>query len=67
VAQAVYWISERDCLRCGACSILAPGIIAMGPKAAEMTRQPVSDKELVTTDAALLNCPGQAIRRRSQS
>jgi ferredoxin len=54
-----------NCLRCGACAILAPGIIAMGDSIALVVRQPSTRSELVATDAAMFNCPVLAIRKRT--
>jgi ferredoxin len=55
------------CLRCAACSTLAPGIIAMGTTTAVVVRQPVTADELAATEAALFNCPVLAIRKRTPS
>jgi ferredoxin len=54
-----------DCLRCGACSTLAPGIIAMGETIAIVVRQPQTAQEIAATEAALFNCPMLAIRKRT--
>jgi ferredoxin len=54
-----------DCLRCGACSTLAPGLIAMGETTAVVVRQPASKEETSAVEAALFNCPVLAIRRRT--
>ena len=54
-----------DCLRCGACSTLAPGLIAMGETTAVVVRQPGTKDEHAAMDAALFNCPVLAIRRRT--
>jgi len=56
-----------DCLRCGACSSLAPGIIAMGKTSAMVVRQPATAAEIAATEAALFNCPMLAIRKRTAS
>lgn len=60
----VYSVVAEVCLRCGACSTLAPGIIEMGEQAAVIRRQPVDPAEIAATDAALFNCPVFAIRRK---
>lgn len=65
--ESTYAIVTDDCLRCGACSTLAPGIIAMGERAAVIVRQPVTTVELAAADAALFNCPVLAIRRRTEA
>lgn len=59
-----YFVSG-DCLRCGACSSLAPGLVTMGPSAALVVRQPADVDERRALEAALFNCPMLAIRRRS--
>lgn len=60
--QAVYRVAG-PCLRCGACSTLAPGIIAMGETTAVIVRQPATAAERTAANAALFNCPVLAIRR----
>jgi ferredoxin len=64
--EPTYWIAG-DCLRCGACSTLAPGLIAMAEQIAVVVRQPITTAEIEAMNAALFNCPVLAIRRRSQS
>ena len=51
----------------GACSTLAPGIIAMGETSAVVVRQPQAAQEIAATEAALFNCPMLAIRKRTAS
>lgn len=65
MAESTYSILADDCLRCGACSTLAPGIIAMGERAAVIVRQPASAAEIAAADTALFNCPVLAIRKRT--
>jgi ferredoxin len=60
-----YSIVSDRCLRCGACSTLAPGIIAMGDHAAVVVRQPRTATEATAADAALFNCPVLAIRKHA--
>jgi hypothetical protein len=62
-----YSVAAEECLRCGACSTLAPGIIAMGERAAVFERQPATARERVAAEAALFNCPMLAIRKRSRA
>ena len=54
-----------NCLRCGACSTLAPGLIAMAETTAVVVRQPATAAERAAAEAALFNCPMLAIRRRA--
>jgi ferredoxin len=67
MTDAIYSVAKEDCLRCGACSTLAPGIIAMGEKSAVFLRQPITAGEIRATEAALFNCPVLVIRKRSTS
>jgi ferredoxin len=60
-----YSVSTDKCLRCGACSTLAPGLIAMGDRTAIIVRQPATQEERAAADAALFNCPVLAIKKRS--
>ena len=64
MSEPVYSVAGT-CLRCGACSTLAPGIIAMGATTAVIVRQPQTPAERTATDAALFNCPMLAIRKRA--
>jgi ferredoxin len=66
IMSATYSIAD-GCLRCGACSSLAPGLIAMGDTAAVVVRQPATAAEIAATEAALFNCPMHAIRKRAAS
>jgi ferredoxin len=65
MSESTYSIVADECLRCGACSSLAPGIIAMGERSAVVVRQPATVAELAAVDAALFNCPVLAIRKRA--
>jgi ferredoxin len=67
MAESIYSVATDDCLRCGACSTLAPGIIAMGDKTAVIERQPLTAEEIAATEAALFNCPVFAIRKQSRT
>jgi ferredoxin len=65
MTDATFFVDPANCLRCGACSTLAPGIIAMGERAAMVVRQPATPAEHTSAEAALFNCPVLAIRRRA--
>lgn len=65
MTSARYAIVAERCLRCGACSTLAPGLIAMGDVAAVIVRQPRTASEASAADAALFNCPVLAIRKHA--
>jgi ferredoxin len=64
MSDPTYSVADT-CLRCGACSTLAPGIIAMGETTAVFVRQPRTIAERTAADAALFNCPMLAIRKRA--
>lgn len=61
----VFSVAPGDCLRCAACSSLAPGLIKMGERAPVIVRQPVTADETRAMYAALFTCAVQAIRRSS--
>ena len=61
----IYSVFAEDCLRCGACSTLAPATFAMGDVAAIVVQQPAGAQEIEAANAALFNCPMLAIRKRS--
>lgn len=61
----VYSVLAEGCVRCAACSTLAPRIFAMGDAAALVLRQPSTKDEVALAEAALFNCPMLAIRKRS--
>jgi len=61
----IFSVAPEGCLRCGACSSLAPGLIAMGEDAAVIVRQPETIEETTAMYAALYNCPLNVIRKRS--
>jgi ferredoxin len=65
MTQTMYFVEPEHCLRCGACSTLAPGIIAMGERTATVVRQPSTPAEHTNAEAALFNCPVLAIRKRT--
>jgi ferredoxin len=66
MTEFTYYVID-ECLRCAACSSLAPDIIAMGERAATFVRQPATPEEITATEAALFNCPLLAIRKRKAS
>jgi ferredoxin len=58
-----YRVDERACVRCGACSSLAPSVFAMDAGGSRVARQPETETEARLAEAALLNCPTAAIKR----
>lgn len=61
--MTTFRIDERACVRCGACSSLAPAVFAMDAAGSRVARQPETDDERRLAEAALLTCPTAAIRR----
>jgi ferredoxin len=58
-------IDPRTCIRCGACAILAPGIVAVGRGGpARVVRAPATDVDARRARAAHLTCPVGAVRER---
>jgi ferredoxin len=60
-----YSVAIEGCVRCAACSTLAPRTFAMNPRGAFIACQPSTREDVVLADAALFNCPVLAIRKRS--
>ncbi|MEZ4295584.1 MAG: ferredoxin [Polyangiaceae bacterium] len=58
-----YSVIEERCVRCGACSSVAPSIFEMGERGARALRAPGAADEERLAEAARINCPGQAISR----
>jgi ferredoxin len=50
------------CIRCAACSALAPGVFAVTKKGTRVLRQPTSDAERALVRVAALVCPTKAVR-----
>lgn len=58
-----YVVARKSCFRCGACSSLVPEVFAMAEGGARVLRQPATEVERKASEAARINCPGQAIHR----
>jgi ferredoxin len=58
-----YRVDEGACVRCGACSSLAPGVFTIDAAGSRVARQPETEAETRLAEAALLNCPTAAIKR----
>lgn len=56
----IYNVDSAACLRCGACSTLAPGVFSLGEHTAEVVRPPTAEERSLC-EAALINCPASAI------
>lgn len=54
-------MNAKRCLRCAACSTLAPELFALRAASAEAIARPSTDDERDRGMAALLVCPAQAI------
>jgi ferredoxin len=63
VTSREFRVDARACVRCGACSSLAPGVFVMDAAGSRVARQPETDAERRLAEAALLNCPTAAIKR----
>jgi ferredoxin len=61
--MSVFRVDAQACVRCGACSSLAPMVFAMDAERSRVARQPGTAEELRLAEAALLNCPTAAIKR----
>jgi ferredoxin len=61
-----FFVEPSRCIRCAACSSLAPGVFDVREGRARVLRLP-RPSEGSLCEAALLNCPTGAIRARSES
>ncbi|MBK9263428.1 MAG: ferredoxin [Polyangiaceae bacterium] len=61
-----FLVEGSRCIRCAACTSLAPGIFEMKDGPSRVVRQP-RVSEVSRCEAALLNCPTSAIRAKSES
>jgi ferredoxin len=57
----VFDIDQESCIRCASCSSIAPTVFHVGETTASILRQPINEEELNQCEAALGNCPTQAI------
>jgi len=61
-----YKVVEARCIRCGACSSLAPRVFVTTSSACDVQAEPEPGEEAVMAEVALLNCPSNAIQRRKK-
>lgn len=54
-------VDPAACVRCAACSILAPGVFEVTRKGTRVARQPADAAERLACRAAALVCPTRAI------
>jgi ferredoxin len=57
----VFAIDQEQCIRCASCSSIAPTVFYVGDSTAFILRQPIDSAELDRCEAALGNCPTNAI------
>jgi ferredoxin len=57
----VFDIDQERCIRCASCSSIAPAVFYVGKGVASILRQPLDDVEVEECEAALANCPTNAI------
>ena len=57
----VFAIDQEQCIRCASCSSIAPTVFYVGDSTASILRQPLDNVELDQCEAALANCPTNAI------
>lgn len=58
-----YAIEQGECIRCASCSSIAPEVFRMDDSGAHILRQPGNQQEVNQCEAALINCPTEAIKR----
>lgn len=66
--KPLYRIVDQDCIRCAACSSIAPAIFFVDEdEGARVLRQPETDDEVEAAETAVANCPTAAIERSEHS
>lgn len=65
--EGLYTVLRERCLRCAACSTVAPETFLMDGAARVIERQPKGRLELARAEAARINCPGHAIARKGEA
>jgi len=60
-SEVLVAVDLRRCVRCAACSSLAPEVFAVTDKGTRVVRQPTDARERAACRAAALICPVQAI------
>ena len=63
----VFDIEQDLCIRCASCSSIAPAVFYVGDTTAYVLRQPINEEELSQCEAALNNCPTNAISVSTKS
>ena len=58
----VVTVNQDDCIRCAACSSVAPEIFRVDEAFAYVVRQPVDRLELGQCETAVANCPTSSIK-----
>ena len=57
----IFGIDQERCIRCASCSSIAPAVFHVGDGLAAILRQPRNRVEQNQCEAALANCPTNAI------
>jgi len=58
-------VDAAKCIRCAACSTVAPGLFSLREGDVTLLRQPRTETELLLAEVALLACPASAISTRA--
>ena len=58
-----YAVEQDDCIRCASCSTIAPEVFLVDDSGAHILKQPGNQQEVIQCEAALINCPTEAIKR----
>jgi ferredoxin len=58
-----YTVDAGDCILCASCSSIAPCVFHMESSGVVILRQPHNMEEVNLCEAAVINCPTDAIKR----
>jgi ferredoxin len=67
IIDQIFGIDDERCIRCASCSSIAPAVFHVDESAAFILRQPLDSEELDQCEAALANCPTNAITVSTRS
>jgi ferredoxin len=62
----IFTVDIDDCIRCAACSSIAPAIFRVAESGAYVIRQPIDRIELAQCETAVVNCPTSSIKVSSR-
>ena len=60
-----FYIGQGECIKCASCCSIAPEHFRVDDSSAHIVRQPANETEVARCDAAMFNCPTDAIFKKA--